>query len=92
MNTKIWLNIIEAIIHGGIIIGAVLMTLPQVRLTDGKTLPVGALHMAVFILLIAVSTCRYIFQTSITKLRFLFLSIKTLFVFSISLFAASMLN
>ena len=92
MNTKIWLNILEAIIHGGIIIGAVLLTLPQVRLSDGKVLPVGALHMAVFILLIAVSNCRYIFQNAITKLRFLFLSFKTLFVFALSLFIASMIN
>jgi hypothetical protein len=92
MNTKIWLNVGEAVLHGGIIIGAVLLTLPQVRLSDGKTLPVGALHMAVFILLVAVSTCRYIFQTTITKLRFLFLSLKTIFVFSMSIFAASMLD
>ena len=92
MNTKIWLNILEAIIHGGIIIGAVLLTLPQVRLNDGKLLPVGALHMAVFMLLVAVSNCRYIFQTAITKLRFLFLTCKTIFVFALSLIVASMIN
>lgn len=92
MNTKIWLNIMEAIIHGGVIIGAVLLTLPQVRLQDGKVLPVGALHMAVFILLVAVSNCRYLFQNAITKLRFLFLSCKTIFVFALSVFIASMIN
>jgi hypothetical protein len=48
--------------------------------------------MAVFILLVAVSNFRYIFQNAITKLRFLFLSFKTLFVFGLSLFIASMIN
>lgn len=62
MNGKILLNILEAILHGGFIVGAMLLTLPQVRVKGGKLLAVGALHMAVFLLFVAVSNCRYIFQ------------------------------
>ncbi len=79
----------EAVIHGGVIVGAMLLTLPQVKLSNGRLLPVGALHMAVFMLLIGVGNCRYLFQASITKLRFLFLTSKTILVFAMSLFVAS---
>jgi hypothetical protein len=48
--------------------------------------------MSVFMLLVAVSTSRYIFQESITKLRFLFLTCKSILVFALSLFVASMIE
>jgi hypothetical protein len=92
INRKVFLNILEAFIHGGIIIGAVLLTLPQVRLNDGRLLPEGALHMSVFILLVIANNIRYLFLQNITKLRFLVLTIKTIFVFSLTLFVASMMS
>lgn len=92
MHTKVLLNIFEAIIHGGIIMGAMLLTLPQVRIQGGRLLPIGALHMSVFLLFIAVGNCRYIFQNSITKLRFLFLTCKTIIVFSFTLLISSYID
>lgn len=69
-----------------------LLTLPQVRMQSGRLLPIGALHMAVFLLFVAVGNCRLIFQNSITKLRFLFLSCKTVIVFSLTLLVSSYID
>lgn len=89
---KVAINVVEAMIHGGVIIGAVLLTLPQVRIKNGRLLPVEALHMSVFMLLVAVSTSRYIFQSYITKLRFLFLTLKSVCVFALSLLVTSLVS
>jgi len=69
----------------------VLLTLPQVRLPDGRLLSGGALHMSVFILLVAVNNSRYLFLESMTKLGFLLVSVKTICVFAFSLFISSII-
>jgi hypothetical protein len=88
---KIYLSILESIIHGGLIMGSVLLTLPQVRFGKGKILSSGALHMAVFLLLILISNCRMFFQANISKLRFFLFTIITIIISGISLFIASVI-
>jgi hypothetical protein len=85
IHRKVILTSIEAILHGTVIMSTVMLALPQVRLSGGRLLPIGALHMSVFFLILLVNQLRYLFRPSINKLNFLAINVISLSAMTLGL-------
>lgn len=86
------INILEACIHGTVIFLSVYFTLPQVRISDGRVLPIEAFHLSIFIVLISVGNFKKIFSPIFKKKCVAIGIIINYIVMALCVFAGSMLN
>ena len=92
VSFRTYINLLEAIIHGIAIFFSIYFTLPQVRLKDGRILPIQAFHLAIFIVLISVSNLKKVFNP-VFKSKFLIAgTLLTYVVISLCVLSGSLLN
>ena len=75
---------VEGLLHGIIIFGAVVLSLPQARGEKGRVLPLACFEMSIFILIILIGMFRHAFDKKITKLTFILVTLITTAIMIVS--------